>query len=154
MGGVERGVEAVETERGRRIAVAHAPGYLLSQPQSGMHGNGDGNEARACNRLIEQWFDGSIDGHRRITSLPQQRQQRGKLERLVAQFIARDEQDIARASHFLREGPPPPLRLGPAPATASSGIQPSGICASSPKKNSSICSRRILRASGSARFRP
>ena len=46
------------------------------------------------------------------------------------------------------------FRGAPLAGAASGGIQPSGRRASSPKKNSSICSRRMRRVSGSAGLSP
>jgi hypothetical protein len=50
--------------------------------------------------------------------------------------------------------PPYFFRGAPLAGAASGGIQPSGRRASAPKKNSSICSRRMRRVSGSAGLRP
>ncbi len=97
---IEPGVESVKADQRLRVGPAHPLCQLSAQSQCGMHRHRERDQSRCVDVVIRQHVDGGVHNTRRIAMLPQIGVREGEIERLVAEFVARDEQNGSGALQF------------------------------------------------------
>ena len=101
--GVEGGVEPIETDVTPRIGPTDLFGHADAEPQRRVHRDRDPDEARARRLLPIEALDADVQRLRGEPRALQEPERRGEAERLVAELVAGDQQDGARAPQRLGE---------------------------------------------------
>ena len=103
--GIQRRVQAVEADVGRRIFLAHARGDPDAEAQRRVHRHGDRDEARAANALGIEGLDGHVEHGWPIAGALEEGRRPRHGQRLVAQLVAADEEDRAGLAHARHSTP-------------------------------------------------
>src|SRR5712664_201008 len=87
-------VETVTTEMRARIQIAQRRNQLCSQPSGSVHRQIDCDQLGIVNGRFVQRLSREIQRNYVMTALPQPRRRRGQSERLPAELIGRNENDV------------------------------------------------------------
>ena len=90
---VEPGVEAEEAEVGVRIRCARLPRRVHADAQRSVHGYGNGDQVGAGRSAGWELLDGQVGSCGVKGGFPEGGQRPGQAERLMAEFVAGDQQD-------------------------------------------------------------
>jgi hypothetical protein len=103
---VQRSVVTEEADVRRRVEDAHTLGRGHADAQRGVHGDADGHDARALDLLGVQRLDRQIEHGGGIARALQEGGGPGDRQRLVAQLVAGDQEDLAGGAHPVLSVPP------------------------------------------------
>ncbi len=91
---VHRRIEAIETKVRPRIQRANLWNQPRRQPRCRMHRHIERDQIRRANRRFIERFTRKIEARNLVSSRAQPRRRRRQAERLPAEFVRRDEDDI------------------------------------------------------------
>ena len=113
---VQLRVQSVRDDVTGRVHRAHTPDQGDADPEGGVHRHRHGDDPGAPHLVGVEGLDGHVHDRRGVAARLEERRGPGHGKRLVAQLVARDQEDLPGRAH--RASTLPPAGLPPAGAVA------------------------------------